>query len=182
MSGTRLPAVEFGPNRRSGTVRLLVSIVIVGVLAMLVVGAAYEAAMAAGVVTVGPRPGEMPAADTPIVVGAIWALAGAGAVLLAGCLSRPVRDALATRLLALLNPAAICFVVARYYSYDPYYAPDLLRMSQGGIVPGWWVVSLVALAAGAMATLRRDTRVGMLLTAAVTWLAAITALAAGLGH
>jgi hypothetical protein len=174
--------VEFGPHPRSGTSRLLGNILIAGVLAMLVVGAAYEAAVAAGGVAVGPRPGQMPAADTPIVVGAIWALAGAGTVLLAGCLSRTARDALATRLLALLNAAAICFVVARYYSYDPYYAPDLLRMSQGGIVPGWWMVSLVALAAGAIATLRRDTRVGMLLTAAVTWLAAITALAAGLGH
>jgi uncharacterized membrane protein YgcG len=31
------------------------------------------------------------------------------------------------------------FVVARYFSYDSYYLPTLRRMSEGGLVAGWWV-------------------------------------------
>ena len=83
-----------------------------------------------------------------------------------------------TRLVPLVAPAAAALVLARYYSYDPYYAPDHIRMSDG-IVPGWWIVFIVAFAVAAAAVTRRSLRIGLIATSAVMWLCAVTVFVAG---
>ena len=46
---------------------------------------------------------------------------------------------------ALLAPAAAAFLVAYFFTFDPYYAPSERRYSDGGAVPlGWIVLCAVA--------------------------------------
>ncbi len=124
----------------------------------------------------------MPSGENVVVGAAVVTLGVGGLLLLAASLSR--RPTLVPRRLAAFVPlAAASFVVARWFSYDPYYAPTLRRMSDGGIVPGWWIVLLVVMAAGtAWAIFRGRPRAGTVFTVTVMWFSAITALASGGGH
>jgi hypothetical protein len=153
------------------------------VVFILAVATCYEAAVALGMVTLGPSAGEGPRHETPVLGAAFLALAFGGLLLLGCSLSRTT-----TRLrpgglapLPLVSLAAATFVVARFYSYDPYYAPTLRRMSEG-VVPGGWIILLVVFAAGAAWSAVRNPRLGMVLISAVSWLSAITAIAVGTGH
>jgi hypothetical protein len=78
--------------------------------------------------------------------------------------------------------ASAAFVLARFYSYDPYYAPTLRRFSEDGFVPDWWVFTLVGLAvAGALVAGARP-GLGRVAGIVVPVLSALTALAEGAGH
>jgi hypothetical protein len=154
------------------------------VIWILAVAACYEAAVALGMLSLGPHPGDGPRDETLVLGAAFLALAVSGLVLPACSVSR-----VTTRLMPgglcpvpLVSLAAVSFVVARFYSYDPYYAPTLRRMSEGGIVPGSWIVLLGGLAAGAAWSAVRRPRLGLVLISAVCWLSAITALVMGSGH
>lgn len=149
--------------------------VVVGILA---VATCYEAAVALGMLRLGPSAGEGPRGETLVLGAAFLALVFSGPLLLACSLRRTT-----TRLapVPLVSLAAVSFVVARYYSYDPYYAPTLRRMSDG-VVAGSWIILVVVFAAGAAWSALRTPRLGLGLTSAVSWLSAITALAMGTGH
>ena len=69
--------------------------------------------------------------------------------------------------LALLPPAAAAFLVARYYTFDPYYLPTLRRFSDDGILPPALVYGLLALAIGAALLTRANRRVGAALSVPV---------------
>ncbi|MDX6591499.1 MAG: hypothetical protein QOJ13_695 [Gaiellales bacterium] len=142
----------------------------------------YEALIAFGALSVGPQPGQTPPGDNVVVGAALMTLCVGGLVLLTGSLTRHPTRLVPRRLVALVSLAAMSFVVARWFSYDPYYAPTLRRMSDGGIVPGWWIVLLVVLATAAARNISRSPRAGMVLTATIMWLSAATALMSGLGH
>src|SRR5204863_10177992 len=85
-------------------------------------------------------------------------------------------------LYVLLAPAAAAFVIARFYPYDPYYAPTLRRMSEDGALPAWWIYGLAALAIVAGVATAIRPRIGLAATAIVLLLSALTALAEGSGH
>jgi len=72
--------------------------------------------------------------------------------------------------------------VARFYSYDPYYAPTLRRMSDGGAVAGGWIAVIVAATLVAGILVRRWPRAASAGTAAGVWAIALTAAVTGLGH
>jgi len=148
------------------------------VVSILAVATCYEAAVALGMLSLGPSDGEGPRGETLVVGTAFLALLFSGPLLFAGSLGRTT-----TRLapVPLVSLAAATYVVARFYSYDPYYAPTLRRMSEG-VVPGTWIVLLVVFAAGAAWYAVRSPRLGMALVSAVSWLSAITAIAVGTGH
>ena len=55
-------------------------------------------------------------------------------------------------------------------------------MSDGGILPGWWIVVLACAAIGAAVIARRDPRMGLFLTGVVMFLAGPTIFVSGLGH
>jgi hypothetical protein len=151
----------------------------VAVLAVLAAAAAYEAAVALGWLEVGPEPGQAPPGDGLMLAAAVFALV-VGACL---CVAYAVRPRLpADALASLLAPAAAAFVVARFYTFDPYYAPTLRRISDDGLVADAWVYTLVGLAVLAGALVRIRPRLGLSATAFVLMLSAVTALAAGLGH
>ena len=83
------------------------------------------------------KPGYGPTGSTEVEIAALVAL-------LAGSIALGIAGSRA-RLAPLVPPAAVGFVVARFYSFDPYYAPYLRRMSDGGLVaPGLIYVLIVA--------------------------------------
>ena len=148
------------------------------ILAVLAAATAYEAAVALGWLAVGPEPGQAPPANGLVLGAAVFALvAGAGLCLVHAWAPPTQVDAG-----SLLAPAAAAFVLARFYSYDPYYAPTLRRMSDDGLVPDSWVYLLVSLALLAAVLSRIRPRVGLGATALVLLLGAFTALAEGGGH
>src|SRR6185312_14460196 len=116
---------------------LLVSIAVVAA------GAAYELLVALGVIGLGPQPGDAPAGATTIVPLALLSLLVTGGVLLVAAIGGRSRIAW-ERMVVPAAAAAAAFLVARFYSYDPYYAPDLRRMSDGGAVAGRWIAFVVA--------------------------------------
>jgi hypothetical protein len=120
---------------------------------------------AAGVLTPGVS-GEDPAlVAAGVYLGLASTVVAAGAVIVAPWWTR------------LLPLAAAAFLVARFESYDAYYAPALRRMSDGGLVSPLWVWFLCAEAV-AVAFVPRAQAVA----AAVLLLIACTALLAGAGH
>jgi hypothetical protein len=147
-------------------------------LGALLAGAAYEAAVALGVLEVGPEPGAEPPGRTVVFTVAELALLGSALAAAAG--APRARGSRVT--LTVVPLAAAAFLVARFYSFDSYYAPTMRRMSDDGAIPPGLVWSLAAGCAGASLLLRSRPRRGRALTAPVLFLVALTALLAGTGH
>lgn len=155
------------------------SLVVLAVVGALTGAALYETAVALGVISLGVVPGDGPPAEGAILlVGVVAALAGSGLAAAYAACPYPIPRAL----VGLLAPAGAAFLIARFYTHDPYYLPTLRRMSDDGLVSVSWVFLLAAaaVAAGLLTVVSR--RAGMGLTAVLLPLSALTALAAGLGH
>ena len=73
-------------------------------------------------------------------------------------------------------------MVARFYTFDPYYAPGMRRASDGGLFPTWWIYGVAALAIAASALRPVSTRGANLLACAVLLVCALTAFAMYGGH
>lgn len=104
-----------------------------------------------------------------VVAGLAVLLSGAGLVLAA--MSDRLSVALArTRALALLPLAAAALVIVSFLTFDSYYAPDAVRVSQdrSEMVP--WVAGYALLAIVAAFAAHRRARGALLLASAVIWL------------
>jgi hypothetical protein len=137
----------------------------------------YELLVAVRVIPIGTAPGDWPVGGEVVLVAALLALAvGAGV-----SLRHAFGGGRGSAVWALLPLVAAAYVVVRWYSFDPYFAPTHRRHSEG-VVAGVWIASLVvgALAASSFALLLP--RVGAVARAVVLLLCATTAWAAGLGH
>ena len=150
------------------------------VLVVLTLAVAYEAAVALGWLAVGPLPGQAPVGNGLVFGAALLALL-VGTVVFAGYASLPGAPP-ADALWSLVGPAAAAFVVARLYSFDPYYAPTLRRFSDDGLIAKSWVYALVFLALVAAILARSHPRIGASLTALALLLSAFTAFVMGLGR
>ncbi|MGD0167807.1 MAG: hypothetical protein ABSC51_11080 [Gaiellaceae bacterium] len=145
---------------------------------VLVAATAYEALISASVIPIGREPGEG-AHGSGLVEATVLC------VLLLGCfVSSSLRGCRWLKRVpgALIPPLAVAFATARFYSFDPYYAPTLRRMSDGGFVPGGWIICLggLALAAGLLFLVRpRNVRA---LTPLALLLIALTVLLESTGH
>ena len=135
--------------------------------------AAYEFALALGAGSLGPLPGEgVAGSGTVQVVAPLAMLAGAALAPLAGIRPWPA---------ALLAPAAAAYLLAFYFTYDPYFAPALRRYSGGNVAGGWIaVVAVAALANGVLTRLRP--RLGRVSTSVVVLVVLLTKVLAGDGH
>jgi len=140
---------------------------------LLLVAAAYELAVALGAGSVGPEPGDNAPGATVVRVVAVGAmLAGVG--LVGARLRSPA--------VALLAPAATLFVVALFFTFDPYYAPTERRYSDGGMFPLSWIVAVAVAGMVAGALMRLWPRVGAWATAAALLVLAFTAVFIVGGH
>jgi hypothetical protein len=152
-------------------------------LAVLVACALYFAAIAVGVLDVGPQPGDDPPGYGLVLALATLSMLAAGAaLLLAGAARRAADWVASTPLFALTAPCACAAVVARFFSYDSYYAPTLRRFSDDGGISPAPIAILVVLGLLAAAATRRFPRVGVLLTGFVLVACAVAILFVGAGH
>jgi hypothetical protein len=151
---------------------------IASLAAVVAAGAAYEAAVALGLIGLGPRPAQPPTGNTPVLEASLLALMLLGLALVAATVARPAGRAWGV----VAGAVASAFLVARFYSYDPYYAPDLVRISQNGVVAGTWVVVVIAVTLGAGLLAARWPRAGLAASGLGVWTIAMTAAVAGTGH
>ena len=120
--------------------------------AYLLGAAAYELALAVAGHTDGRG----------VVLAALFAmLVGAGLALMSVSVATPVWPIVA------LAPSAAAFTLARYYTYDDYYAPNLRRYADNGTVQPAWMFVLTAAAVVAAVLAWRLPRVGGAVTAGV---------------
>lgn len=137
----------------------------------------YELAVALGVVDLGSLPGEGAPGEGVVAVVAVLALLAATflAVTLVGAEWAP-------RPAALLAPLAAAFLVARFYTFDPYYLPTLRRMSEGGLIPAAviFVLAGAGIVAGLVTLVR--CRAGLALSAPVILASGLAAWLAPGGH
>jgi hypothetical protein len=111
-------------------------------------GTAYSAAIAIGLLDVGPVPGDMPPGE--FLGDLAWiALLFGGFLLLAAAPFRSAAEWLASPLLPFVPLAAAAFAVADYLSYDAYYAPGLVRVASVSNVGWGWIALLVVGGVGA---------------------------------
>jgi hypothetical protein len=144
---------------------------------VLLAGAAHQAGAALGWLTIGPEPGQQAPGQALFVGSALLVLVllGFALPLAAGVgLRVPAAPAIAI--------GAGLLAAAHFYSFDAYYAPSLRRLSDGGLLPGTWILVVVACALGAALAAARWHRAGVASVAVVCWLALGTAFLAGLGH
>jgi len=141
-------------------------------VATFLAGAAYELALALGALDIGPEPGDEPAGQ--FVVAIFVTVAFLAGMLLAA----PGR----TRAIGLLAPAAALFVTASFYTFDPYFAPDKRRYSEGGAVGATaiYLVLVCSLFVGLLGW--RRPRLGGPATTVMLAAIAFTGLIAGDGH
>jgi hypothetical protein len=150
-----------------------VELVTVVLLIVTVAGTVYETAIALGWISIGATPG----GDAKFQ----WlALNGTALAILVGIVVT-ISTAARNRLIPTLAPAAAAFMVARFYGFDPYYAPDLRRSSEGGIMSPTWIWLLVALALVATVVAVTRPRLGFL-SAPVLLLCLFTAYFVDVGH
>jgi hypothetical protein len=173
----RPPVTAPTTTRPSAADRWAVALEILVVVA-LVACAAYEVGVALGALSLGSAPGEGPPGGDAVLAVALLALLLGGLLSLAHRSGRFGPGAAA----ALLGPAAVAFVAARFYSYDPYYAPTLRRMSDGGATSPTWIFLLIAIAPVAAVLTRIRPRIGQGITAVLLVLCFVTAWLEDTGH
>ena len=140
-------------------------------VAVLLAATAYEVAAALGTPSVGPLPGI-------VLVTTLLAMLG-GAVV---SLWLGARRKTAGWPAAAIPPAAAAFMVARFYTYDPYYAPTLRRASEGGAVSATWTYAVATAAILAAGLVVARPRTGLLATVPVLLVCGGTALFELAGH
>jgi hypothetical protein len=153
-----------------------VRLVVLVTLGLLVCATTYEALVAFGVIELGSQPGDgPPGAQTLALIAVLTMLVAAGLALAA---------ALGTRVpfVALLPPAAAAFLVARFYTFDPYFLPTLRRFSDNGMLPPVLVYCVVALAVGAASLTCVHRRAGAALSAVAILACAFFAQVVTGGH
>ena len=139
----------------------------------------YETAVALGALSVGPAPGQGPAGESIVVTAALLAMLVGGMACFGNAVRANVDSGAVWMLLA---PSAAAFVAARFFTFDPYYAPTLRRSSDDGVVSPWWIVVIAGLALATAALTWARPRLGMAATSAVLVLCALAALTVRLGH
>jgi hypothetical protein len=144
----------------------------------LLFGACHQAAAALDWIHVGPRPGDVPAGTTLVLVSAVIVLIGSGFGLIWATIRNiPVEGAVA------IPVAAAALAVARFFSFDANVAPTRRRISEssgGGSVA--LVIATAAVAVAATLASRRFGRGGLAAGAAACWLAGLTITVLGAGR
>jgi hypothetical protein len=158
-------------------------------LGVLVLTAAYEAALAAGLIGFTAT-GAPPSWESTAVLGSclVMALAGSGFVWIVMLDAVTVLDGASARVasmwsVALIPCVAAGAVLARWFTPDPYYLPATFRrLSEGGIVGAPKIALVLLLALVAVVIVRRYAAPGLWACSGSLWFSALVMLVAGLGH
>lgn len=145
--------------------------------AVLVAAAAYEVALMLWGSYAGLAAGEEPDGEVPVSSLAVLAML-VGVIVAVVCAVR----SRVPRAVALFAPAAAAFVIATFYSYDPYYFPNLVRHSDRGHVSGSWILAMVSLSLGAAGLSLLKPRLGSIATSLTLPLLLFTWFVTGIGH
>jgi hypothetical protein len=140
-------------------------IVLTSLIAVLCTGALYAGAIAAGVLEVGPEPGDQPPGGFVVAI-AIFALFFGGVALVLASVSVQTSAPFIDALLPLVSLAAGAFAAAHFLSYDPYDAPAENRYADSAAFATGWYVALGVFAVAAAFLARRWPRLGLLVTGA----------------
>lgn len=133
-------------------------------------GTVFEVLVALEVLSIGDVPGEGARGSAVVFAASVLALLVACVVSAAnGLRARAARSPV----WSLLAPAGAAYLVARWFAFDPYYAPTLRRYSEGGVA-GEWIVAVVLSAGAAVVLTRRFVRAGSLVTALVVLVEVLT--------
>jgi hypothetical protein len=151
-------------------------IAVVATLGVLVLATVYETLVAFGVIELGSLPGEGPPGELTIALIAVLTMLMAAGLALVAALGARVP------FVYLLAPAAAAFLVARFYTFDPYYLPTLRRFSDDGMLSPELVFAVVALAVGAAVLTRANQRVGAALSVPIILACALFAQVVVGGH
>ena len=150
---------------RGSAIGWFVSVALIG---FLLGAAAYVHAITVGWVGVdSDLPGSGPTSELARYAAATLFFGGLVFVLAAAV--RPTAAALATPLLPFVGFAAVLYAAARYRSYDPYFFPQLYRVSAVSDVPAWTLGVLAVIALGACLVAWRRPRAGLLLEGLTLW-------------
>ena len=155
---------------------MTVRIVVLATLGVLVLATVYEALVAFGVIELGSLPGEGPPGELTIALIAVLTMLVAAGLAFVAVLGARVP------FLYLLPPAAAAFLVARFYTFDPYFLPALRRYSADGMLPPELVFGVVALALAASAVTLVHRRAGAALSVPVILACALFAQVVVGGH
>ena len=141
------------------------------------VAAVYEFLVATEIVPMGDVPGEEAPGGGIVALAALLAfLLAAGAVLVRSFASRG-----GVIVFALLAPLGAVYLIARWYSFDPYYLPTLRRYSDGGVRGPWILGVTVAAAVAGVLTFARP-RVGSVISFVVLLVEALTVFVLPFGN
>ena len=114
---------------------------------VLATGAVYEALVALEAVPIGDVPGEgAPGSSVVFVASMLGFLVACVVSIRNGLRASKTRSSV----WAVLPLAGATYLVARWYSFDPYFAPTLRRYSEGGVAGDWILVVAVAAVAAAI--------------------------------
>ena len=167
-----------GLRRRLATIgawRIVTWLVVV----VLLVAAAYEAAIALGWVALGSQPGDEARGQAIVTIAALLGLAagmgiGAAAVLGQGSVRRWP---------ALLIPAAAAaYLASHYYAFDSYYLPTLRRFSDDGSIAASWIYAVAGCALAVAGVIALAPRTGLALLPFVLLACGIFVVGQGIGH
>ena len=142
------------------------------VRAVLAAATVYEALVALEVIHLGSVSGDGAPGEGVVFAGAMLAM-------LAGAALAVMSQVPGARLLA---PSGAAFLLAHFYTFDPYYLPGLRRMSDQGLVAPWLVYCVIVLALVAGVLAQRRGPAGRLPTVAALLASALLSLFASAGH
>lgn len=155
---------------------MTIRLAVVLALGVLLGATLYETLVALEVIELGSEPGDGPAGEQAIALVAVLTMLVAAGLALFAALGAHVPVP------ALLPPAAAAFLVARFYTFDPYYLPDLRRFADGGMLPPVLVWCVVAAAVGAALLTLVHRRAGAALSVPVILACALFAQVLVGGH
>ena len=159
------------------------SVAVFGLIGLLAAATAYETADALRIIKVSEVPGRGPAYEGPLIAVTVLALLAAAPVLLvAAAWPRLGVRIAAVPGLWLVPSLCAALVLARFYAFDPYYAPTLRRASDGGILSWAWIGLGLGVSAVVAAFAARVPRAATVFIAGVLLYTALTVLLARAGH
>ena len=147
------------------------------IVTVLLAATAHQAACALQVIEPSEVPGRSAPGNELAVVAGLLSLAAAAVLAFVYALGQR-----ADTLAGALAPVGAAFVMARFYTFDAYYAPGLRRISDGDMVSMTWMLGLIAASLLAAVCVWRWPAAGLMFSGLVLVLCGFTVFGQAAGH